>query len=77
MSRDSNMWYCMQCTQSIFAFNHYEDDNDFMSAITTKRTERLSVDQLSNRLHHSMLMLTKQSIPLVILINVTIMNVIA
>ena len=27
------LWYCPTCMKSIFVYNHYDDDDDFLSAI--------------------------------------------
>ena len=27
------LWYCMHCLQTIFSFNHIEDNQDFFSVI--------------------------------------------
>ena len=29
----SNMWYCPACVRGIFAYNHFDDDEDFDCAI--------------------------------------------
>ena len=33
VERESNNWSCTKCNQSIFPFNHFQDDEDFYSAI--------------------------------------------
>ena len=33
INRNSENWYCSVCTQSIFPFNHYDDDDDFIEAL--------------------------------------------
>ena len=44
--REFNIWYCPCCVQSIFPFNHYNDDNDFMNAVCPR--DVISSDDVSN-----------------------------
>ena len=30
---NQDIWYCLECTQSIFPFNHYDEDEEFYHAI--------------------------------------------
>ena len=38
VERSSNHWLCTICSQSIFPFNHYDEDNDFETAIFSSTT---------------------------------------
>ena len=31
--KDSNIWFCTECSQSMFPFNHFMDDKDFLIAL--------------------------------------------
>jgi hypothetical protein len=33
MSDSTDSWYCQQCVQGIFPFNHFDDDDDFLNCI--------------------------------------------
>ena len=30
---ETDMWYCPPCLQSIFVYNHYDEDQDFFAAV--------------------------------------------
>ena len=30
---ETEMWYCPPCLQSIFVYNHYDEDQDFFAAV--------------------------------------------
>jgi len=32
--REKNAWYCKNCIQSILPFNHYDDNNDYIAALS-------------------------------------------
>ena len=49
--RKFNNWYCPLCVQSIFPYNHYNDDTDFMNAISVgDKASRADLSCLENRI---------------------------
>ena len=48
-NRHTDVWYCTECTNEIFSYNHYIDNEDFMIAISDswQSTEGVPFDQLT------------------------------
>ena len=51
LRRNGNKWFCTRCTANLFPFNHFDDDNDFESAIAENSCNKcaLTLDRLNSQ----------------------------
>ena len=51
VNRNNNYWFCTLCIQNALPFNHYDDDDDFVSAILENKMieSSVTVDMLNNQ----------------------------
>ena len=43
-------WSCRTCNESNFAFNHLLDDNEFISSISSRSLDTITIDHLSDKI---------------------------